>query len=178
MGLKVSGGVAVHLSRRHIIFELHPNEAAASLGTPLIGGIQIVSRLLDGQFMNYHAAIPTSWDNALLVTPDELIAAIARVSLIINEKVKSPIVMELCPESDSIVISCKTGTGEAQERVSVQGCTKAMTIGYNHRYLMEALSACDDDTVKLCIKSATAPTVISPPDGDAYLQMVLPVRLR
>jgi len=163
MGLKVAGDAAVHLSRRHIAFD--------------IGGVRFTSRLLDGEFMNYRAAIPQDFETEFEVRTRDLLAAIERVSLIINEKIRNPIVMALYPQDGSMIISCKTSTGEAQERVSVQGCTMNEAIGFNHGYLADALSACDDDMVTMRIKSAVAPVIIAPPEGDAYMHMVLPVRL-
>jgi len=169
MVLKASGDAVVHLMQRHIAFD--------------IGGVRFTSRLLDGEFMNYRAAIPQDYATEFQARTRDLLAAIERVSLIINEMIKNPIVMELCPKDGSIVISCKTGTGEAQERVSVQGCTLNEAIGFNHMFLADALSACDDDTVMMRIKSAVAPVVIAPPEGSvpcgdgAYMHMVLPVRL-
>ena len=167
MGLKIEGDTAVYLSRRHIAFGVGG----------VRGGVRFTSRLLDGEFMNYRAAIPQDFATEFRVSTRDLLAAIERVSLIIPKEIKTPIVMELCPKDGSIVISCKTGTGEAQERVSVQGLDLSETIGFNHRFLADALSACDDDTVTLRVNGDITPVIIAPPEDDAYMHMILPVRL-
>ena len=167
LGVKDDGYANVQLSKRHITFDIGG-----------VGGVQITSRLLDGQFMNYRAAIPQAFAMDIRVRTGDILAAVERVSLVNREKVKIPSVMHLNPDDGSILISCKTGTGEAQERVSVEGCKQAMRIGFNHRYLADALSACDDSTVVLRINEAVSPVVISPVEGEGYMHMVLPVRLK
>jgi len=150
--------------RRHVTF--------------VIGDVTITSRLLDGEFMNYRAAIPAEWVMEMTADPAALLAAIKRVSLVLQEKIKAPLRMALSPTDGAITLSCISSIGEAQERVPVEGCTEAMEIGFNHRYLVDALNACTDDTVRLRVRSDVQPVVILPPQADDYLYMVLPVRLK
>ena len=155
--------VMIFQHKRHITF--------------IVGDVQITSRLLDGAFMDYSAAIPQNWDVELTVDRLDLLAAIERVSLVNTEKVRAATRMTLCPNEGAIMLTCETGVGEARELVSVDGCTKALQIGFNHRLLADAIAACDDDTVKLRVNRATQPVIIVPEEGDRYLYLVLPVRL-
>jgi len=157
--------VFIYRHKRHITFA--------------VGDVDVISRLLDGEFMNYRAAIPADYVMELTVDKAILLAAIQRVSLIVVEKIKAPLHMTLCPEDVVITLSCFTGIGTAQDRVPVaSGGMQAMAIGFNHRYLADALAACTDDMVKLRIKSEVLPVSIVPTQGDDYLYMVLPVRLK
>ena len=165
-GMKITADkVFIYRHKRHITFA--------------VGDVDIISRLLDGEFMNYRAAIPADSVMELTVDATLLLAAVQRVSLIITEKIKAPLRMTLCPDDVVITLSCATGVGTAEERIPVaSGTMQAMEIGFNHRYLADALADCTDDLVKLRIKSDVQPVVIVPPDADDYLHMVLPVRLK
>ena len=68
----------------------------------------------------------------------------------------------------------------AQDQCSIQnGVSQTLEIGFNHRYLLDALKAAPADKVKMCFNMATTPCVILPADGeDAFAYMVLPVRLK
>jgi DNA polymerase-3 subunit beta len=98
------------------------------------------------------------------------------VALVIQDKLRAPVRTSF--EQGGIVLSCSTATGHAQERVSVQGGASSFEIGFNHRYLMEALAAYNGEQVRMRINGAAMPVLIVPMEGDGFLHMVLPVRLK
>ena len=156
--------VSVAVGRRHIVFD--------------IGRYHMVSRLLDGEFMNYKAAIPTSFKTEAAADTRALIGAIERISLIITEKIKSPIRCDVLPEEGRLEFSCATGVGTAKDSVAADIAGERFEVGFNNRFLLDALRACDTDQVKMHFNGAVQPVVILPPEGDGYLFMVLPVRLK
>ncbi|MDR0531167.1 MAG: DNA polymerase III subunit beta [Oscillospiraceae bacterium] len=156
--------VSVAVGRRHIVFD--------------VGQYHMVSRLLDGEFMNYQAAIPTAFKTETAADTRALIGAIERISLIITEKIKSPIRCDILPEEGRLEFSCATGVGTARDSVGADVTGEAFEVGFNNRFLLDALRACDTDQVRLHFNGAVLPVVILPPEGDRYLFMVLPVRLK
>ena len=166
--IKMAGGdeeeVRVAVGRRHIVFD--------------IGRYHMVSRLLDGEFMNYKAAIPTAFKTEAAADTRGLIAAIERISLIITEKIKSPIRCDILPDEGRLEFSCATGVGTARDSVGADIAGENFEVGFNNRFLLDALRACDTDQVRMHFNGAVQPVVILPPEGDAFLFMVLPVRLK
>ena len=156
--------VSVAVGRRHIVFD--------------IGGYHMVSRLLDGEFLNYRAAIPTDFKTEAAADVRGLIGAIERISLIITEKIKSPIRCDILPEEGRLEFSCATGVGTARDSVASDISGEAFEVGFNNRFLLDALRACDTDQVRVHFNGAVQPVVILPPEGESFLFMVLPVRLK
>jgi DNA polymerase-3 subunit beta len=80
---------------------------------------------------------------------------------------------------DQLSITTKTGIGDAYDQCPIDGDGGGLEIGFNNRYLMDALKAAPADRVRLELSSGVAPCVIFPAEGEEnFLYMVLPVRLR
>lgn len=142
-----------------------------------IGDTMLVSRRLEGEFLAYRQAIPRN--NTIKVEGDTktLLTTIDRVSLIISDKLKSPL---RCVFGDQLLnITTKTGIGDAFDQCPISGDGNGLEIGFNNRYLMDALKAAPADRVRLELSSGVAPCVILPTEGEEhFLYMVLPVRLK
>ena len=155
--------VSVIQGSRHIMFKAGPNT--------------LVSRRLEGEFLAYRQAIPRN--NPIILTADrrKLIASIDRVALIITEKLKSP--LRCTFEPDLLRIRTNTSIGDAYDECPVNGDGGGMEIGFNDRYMMDALRAASTDTVRLEMNTPISPCIILPPEGEEnFLYMVLPVRLK
>ena len=153
----------VTLGNRHLLFE--------------VGDTQLICRRLEGEFLDYKAAIPRSNPIKITVETKALITSIDRVSVVISEKQKSPV---RCIFDDSrVFLSAKTASGEAKDICPVSGDGGRLEIGFNNRYLMEALKYAPADTVQLELNTGISPCVITPVEGEErFLYMVLPVRLK
>jgi len=156
--------VSVAVGRRHIVFD--------------IGNYHMVSRLLDGEFMNYQAAIPTAYKTEAATDVRGLIGVVERISLIITEKIKSPVRCDILPDEGRLEFSCATGVGTARDSVAADISGEAFEVGFNNRFLLDALRVCDTDQVRIHFNGAVQPVVILPPEGESFLFMVLPVRLK
>lgn len=155
--------VIVTLGERHVMFRM--------------GDTTLVSRRLEGEFLAYRQAIPR--DNPIHVEGDTrtLLSSIDRVSLIISDKLKSP--LRCVFGADQLSITTKTAIGDAFDLCPVSGDGGGLEIGFNNRYLMDALKAAPADRVRLELSSGVAPCIILPAEGEEnFLYMVLPVRLR
>lgn len=141
-----------------------------------IGDTVVVSRRLEGEFLNYKKSIPDSFKYTVKVERGELMSTIERVSLIVSEKNSSPVRMSF--NESGIYCLCVTPIGKAEDTCSCQGDGEGMEIGFNDRYLKDALKAAGKDELNICLNSPSSPCIIRAADGsDSFTYMVLPVRL-
>jgi len=150
--------------KRHILFQM---------GTTLL-----ISRKLEGEFLNYKQTIPRTNPIRVSAAKREIQTAVERVSLIISEKLKSPL---RCTFGDNnLTITTKTAVGEAFDSCSFKGDGKGLEIGFNHRYLMDAVKVAPADEIIMELNTPTSPCIILPAEegNESFLYMVLPVRLK
>ena len=150
------------LGEKHILFS--------------IGNATLICRLLDGDFLDWRKVVPTDCPIKLVANVAELTGAIERVGLIVSEKYKSPV---RCRFSDQ-VLQLKTNTtiGVAEDRCSFAGDGKELEIGFNVRYLADALRAVPTEEVVLELTNGLSPIVMTPVDEKVdFSYMVLPVRI-
>lgn len=142
-----------------------------------IGDTVVISRRLEGDFLNYRKSIPENFRYQIQVDRSEFMSVIDRVSLIITEKNSNPIRMFF--NDGSIFCTCATPTSKSNDLCSCEGSGDGLEIGFNDRYLMDALKAAGADELKVCLNTASSPCVIKAADGsDSFTYMILPVRLR
>ena len=142
-----------------------------------VGATMLVSRRLEGEFLAYRQAIPRN--NTIHVEGETraLLSSIDRVSLIISDKLKSP--LRCVFDSNLLKISTKTAIGDAYDECPLSGDGGGLEIGFNNKYLMDALKAAPADKVRLELTTGVSPCVILPTEGEEnFLYMVLPVRLK
>lgn len=155
--------ITISISSKHIFFE--------------IGDTALISRRLEGEFLNYKSAIPENFKYEIVVERTELLKTVSRVALIVDDKTRIPIRLTF---ADSIIdVRCATVLGSGVDSCVCDGNGGATEIGFNHKYLSDALKAAPADMVKICINTGTAPCVIRPADdSEEFTYLVLPVRLR
>ena len=154
---------SVTLGKRHILFE--------------VGDTELICRRLEGEFLDYKNAIPRKNPIAVVADTKRLIESIDRVSVVISDKLKSPV--RCIFDQDKVFLSAKTGNGEAKDVCPISGDGTGLEIGFNNRYLMEALRYAPADTVRIELNTGVSPAIIVPVDGEEnFLYMVLPVRLK
>ena len=153
----------IHQGTRHILFKIDETV--------------LITRRLEGDFLAWRQAIPRNNPIKLTVDRRQLLSCIERVSLIVSEKLKSP--LRCVMGEDSIDITTRTAVGAAHDCCPAEGNGGGMEIGFNNRYMMDALKAAPDDQVVLELSSPITPCVIVPKEGEeTFLFMVLPVRLK
>ena len=153
---------AFTLGTKHILFQ--------------IGAATLICRLLEGEFLDWRRVVPTNCPIKLVANVADLASAIERVGLIVSEKYKSPV---RCVFSDQVVL-LKTNTtiGAAEDRCSLAGDGKELEIGFNVRYLCDALRAVPSEEVVLELTNGLSPIVMTPVDDKQdFSYMVLPVRI-
>ena len=153
----------ITLGKRHLLFE--------------VGATELICRRLEGEFLDYKRAIPRNNPTTVIAETKDLIRSIDRVSVVISDKLKSPVRCRF--GADKVYLSAKTGNGEAKDVCAVAGDGNDLEIGFNNRYLMEALRYAPADTVKIELNTGVTPAIIVPTEGEEnFLYMVLPVRLK
>ena len=156
-------------------------EVRISVGTKhisfVVGETVVVTRRLEGEFLNYRKSIPEQFRHVVEVDRAELMSVIDRVALIVSEKNSSPVRMRF--GDGEIDCLCVTPLGKAQDQCSCVGSGDDMEIGFNDRYLMDALKAAGADKLHVCLNTSASPSVIEAADGSKkFTYMILPVRLR
>ena len=155
--------VTIIQGKRHLLFEA--------------GATQLICRRLEGDFLDYKNAIPRNNPISIEVDNKVMLESLDRVSVVISEKLKSPV--RCLFSQDKVYMSARTGNGEARDICPVRGDGQELEIGFNNRYLMDALRYAPADSVTLELNTSISPAVLVPADGEeSFLYMVLPVRLK
>lgn len=157
--------VEIDAGARHILFQ--------------VGSTILVTRRLEGEFLDYRQAISRKSSVELTADIRALMSSIDRVSPIISEKFKSPL---RCLVGDGFIhFTTRTAIGDAEDRCPVSGNGGDLMIGFNHRLLMDALKVVPCEQALLRLGTPSSPCIIVPqdaPEGEEdFLFMVLPVRL-
>ena len=141
-----------------------------------IGNTVLITRRLEGDFMNYRKSIPSSFRYEVVVEREELIRVVDRIALVIKDKQNSPV--KMVAEDGNLEFFCTTSFGHAEDSILCEGTGEGLKVGFNDRYFMDALKAASDEKIRISMNTPSAPIVIEAAEGGKYLYMVLPVRLR
>ena len=155
--------VAFTLGTKHILFQM--------------GSATLICRLLEGDFLDWRKVVPTNCPVKLVANVSDLSSSIERVGLIVSEKYKSPV---RCVFSNQVLqLRTNTTIGAAEDRCSIAGDGKELEIGFNVRYLADALRAIPSEEVVLELTNGLSPIVLTPVDEKQdFAYMVLPVRIK
>ena len=125
--------------------------------------------------MNYKASIPVNHSTELVVNTRKFINTIERMSLLLTDKIKSPI--RCLIDGGVIKTSCNTPLGQAEDELNVMMSGEGVEIGFNNRFLLDVFRYSETDEVKLQLNGALSPMVVTPTAGDNFLFLLLPMRL-
>lgn len=154
--------LTISVGRRHAIFTIKK--------------YTLITSLLEGEFLDYRAAVPAGEATVVSVKTQTLTSSVERVSLLITDRLKSPVRCIL--EENEIHLFCSTPMGRANDQVSCALTGDRVEIGFNNRYLLDALRNSEGDEVRLVLNGALSPMKVLPKEGDSFLFLVLPVRLK
>lgn len=154
--------VEVSAGQRHIMFK--------------IDNYTVISSLLEGEFLNYKATIPSTSKTNVTLRSREAIESVERVSLLITDRLKSPV--RCIFSGNEIKLLCTTSMGRASDQISVEMEGEDVEIGFNNRYLLDALKNSECDEIRVGLSGPLSPMTVQPKEGDSFLFLVLPVRLK
>ena len=154
--------VAFTLGEKHILYQ--------------IGNATVTCRLLEGDFVNWRKVVPTNCHVKLTAHVSDLASSIERVGLIVSEKYKSPV---RCVFGNQVLhLRTNTTIGAAEDQCAIAGDGKELEIGFNVRYLADALRVVPSEEVVLELTNGLSPIVLTPAEEKYdYAYMVLPVRI-
>ena len=154
--------VAFTLGEKHILYQ--------------IGNATVTCRLLEGDFLNWRKVVPTNCPVKLTAHVSDLASSIERVGLIVSEKYKSPV---RCVFGNQVLhLRTNTTIGAAEDQCAIAGDGKELEIGFNVRYLADALRVVPSEEVVLELTNGLSPIVLTPAEEKYdYAYMVLPVRI-
>lgn len=140
------------------------------------GNIKIVSVLINGDFINYEPLIQKNAKTKVQVSKEALKRSVERASVLCDEKIRNPVRFSF--EFESVVVSCNTSTGNMfSDEINATIDGENIEIGFNHKYILDALTACDSETVEIGLNSPFAMVYMKNSDSDDTLFVIAPRRL-
>jgi DNA polymerase III subunit beta len=135
----------------------------------------MTARLIEGQFPNYEAVIPKAHPGKLVISRTALTSALRRVAVMAEERNK-PVKFMLAPAALKLSAASQD-LGEAEETLDVDYAGAEVTIGFNSRYLLDAMSPIEKDQVIVEFKDGLSPGVIRSVENEGYCCVIMPMRI-
>ena len=154
----MSRNVEIYLGKNHILF--------------MFGETMVVSRLIDGEYFRINQMITDNHETKLVFNRRELLDCIERSVLLVRESDKKPLILDI--QGDKVVLTMNSIIGSMKEEITVEKEGRDIMIGFNPRFLIDALRAIDDEEINLYLTNARAPGFIKDEEG-TYIYLILPV---
>ena len=142
----------------------------------ITAGYTIMSRLIEGEFLNYRNVIPEGHRTEAVLDTKGFIETIERASLIITERLKNP--LRITFTEGKVIVRCQTSLGRVMDEFAASCQGEEVEIGFNNRYLLDALRNARTEQVRIQLSGPLSPVKILPAEGEDFLYLVLPVRFR
>jgi len=136
---------------------------------------KIMTRLIDGDFINYNQVIPQNISTTIKVNKNQLMNGIERASLLSRFDKNNLVKFDI--KENLLVLTSNSELGNIKENITVAIDGKDIVIAFNARYLIESLRVIDEDFVKINFTSSIAPCTIVPENNKDTLYLILPVRV-
>lgn len=157
--------LTVEFTAKYIIFRL--------------GSTVFFSRLLEGEYLDYKRALPTQNRIFAEIDRESFIESAERASLLVDEKLRTPLRCRF--ENNNLNISCSTQYGNVDENLAIKKDGDDIEIGFNNKYLLDALRAAGDEKIKVSMSTPLMSMIIEPAvkdEGSSYIYLVLPCKLK
>lgn len=154
--------ISISVGKRHIVFD--------------VANYSIISRLLDGDFLDYNAALPKTCSTTVLINTNDAIRCIERTTPVIENDKKNPI--RCLFDADEMRISTVSSLGRVVDYTHANVSGDRVEIGFNSKFILDALHAADTDQIRIELSGAVSPAKILPLNDDNFLFLVLPMRLK
>ena len=132
----------------------------------------VVSRLIDGDYFKVEQMISSNFDTIIKVNKKEFLDCIDRSTLLVKEGDKKPIIINITENELELKIS--SFLGSMNEHIAIEKNGKDIMIGFNPKFLMDALKVIDEENVDIYLVNSKAPCVIKNED-ETYIYLILPV---
>ena len=160
---KIIGGeadaeVEISFTKNHIVFEFDRT--------------LVVSRLIEGEYFRIDQMLSSDYETRVHVNKKELLDCIDRATLLIKEGDKKPIIIDI--KNESMELKIKSQIGSMDELIFCTKDGKDQMIGFNPKFLIDALRVIEDEEVDLYFMNAKAPCFIKD-ENQSYIYLILPV---
>ncbi len=153
--------VKMVMGKNHILFE--------------IDTIQFLTRLIEGTYPNYEQVIPAAGDKTIIIDRIALMKSLRRVSIMSKER-SSAVKVDIEPNTIKISAS-NPDLGEAKDEIAMEYAGDPITVAFNARYILDALSVMSTDTILIKLNEPLSPTLIMENESGDYKYVVMPMRL-
>ncbi len=150
--------VILYFTDKHIVFEF--------------GTTTVVSRLIDGEYFRIDQMLNGDYETRVHINKKELLSCIDRATLLVKEGDKKPIIMNITDESMELTI--QSVVGSMNEEISIYKSGKDMMIGFNPKFLIDALRVVDLEEIDMYMLNPKSPCIIRD-DEETFTYLILPV---
>jgi len=150
--------VTMYFTEKHIVFSFDQTT--------------IVSRLIEGEYYKVDQMLSNDYETKITVNKKELLSCIDRASLLVKESEKKPIIINIT--DTQVELKMNSSLGSMNEEISIQKEGKDILIGFNPKFLIDALRVVDDEEVDIYLFNPKAPCFIKDSD-ETYIYLILPV---
>ena len=158
IGGEAEASVEISFTKNHIVFEFDQT--------------LVVSRLIEGDYFKIDQMLSSDYETKVRINKRELLDCIDRATLLIKEGEKKPIIINIGDESMKLQIKSQIGSMDEEILITKEG--KDLLIGFNPKFLIDALRVIDDEEVDLYFMNAKAPCFIKD-EQQSYIYLILPV---
>ena len=152
--------ITIYITDKHILFEFDQTK--------------VVSRLLEGEFYKIDQMLTNDYETKFSINKREFASSIDRASLFIKESDKKPIILNI--ENSSMYMKIDSTIGSMNEELEINKEGKDIKIGFNPKFLMDALRAIDDENVDVYMINPKSPCYIRDAESN-YIYLILPVSI-
>lgn len=153
--------IYIYFTKNHIIFEFDETV--------------VVSRLLEGKYFNIDQMLTSDYETKFIINKKEFIECIDRSLLLIKEGDKKPLSIDVT--DNNIAVKINSSLGKLDEDIDIEKTGKDVKMGFNPKFILDALRVIDEESVSFYIVNAKAPCFIRDDEG-SYIYLVLPVNTR
>ncbi len=139
-----------------------------------IDDVQIVTRLIEGEFPNYRGLIPDNHPNALVVDRVAFLEAVRRVGIMARDA--TPVRLTMSANGLELV-AITQDVGQGRETVDAEYSGSDLTVAFNPEYLLDGLEVSPGDEVRLETVDSLKPAVLRSVGNDHFLYLLMPVRV-
>lgn len=132
----------------------------------------VVSRLIEGEYFKINQMLSSDYETKFIINKKELLSCIDRATLLVKEGDKKPIILRI--SDDNMEINIQSQLGSMQEDIDIEKTGKDIMIGFNPKFLIDALRVIDDENVTIYMVNPKAPCYIKD-DEQKYVYLILPV---
>lgn len=150
--------VDVYFSDNHILFEFDKTI--------------VISRLIEGEFFKINQMLSKDYETKITINKRELLDCIDRATLFVKEGNKKPVIFDI--EDGSVKINITSTVGKMNEEIDIEKEGSDIKIGFNPKFVIDALRVIDDETISMTFMNAKSPCTIRDKDNK-YIYLILPV---